>query len=142
MVGNFLRIGAIALLGLGIGVGPAIAQEQMLLIQLNKVEPTGDGCQFHMVVENTSDTTFEVFSADLVFFDPAGVLSSRSTVSFGKLRPNKTHLRSFVFPTLTCEDVGQVLVNEVVQCQMNPARDVDCLDALAVDHKGSIALVK
>ena len=136
------RVGAIALLLLSVGLGPALAQSQMLLIQLNKVEPSGDGCQFHLVVENRSETTFDVFSADLVFFDPDGVLSSRSTVSFGKLRPNKTHLRSFVFPTLACGSVGQVLVNDVVQCQISPAREIDCLDAVAVDYKGAVALVK
>ena len=137
-----LRVGAIALLLLSVAIGPAIAQSQMLLIQLNKVEVSGDGCQFHLVVENRSETTFDVFSADLVFFDPDGVLSSRSTVSFGKLRPNKTHLRSFVFPTLSCGTVGRVLVNEVVQCDVSPAREIDCLDAVAVDFKGSIALFK
>jgi hypothetical protein len=142
VLAKVLKFGALALLWLSLGVGPVLAQSQMILIQLNKVEPSGQGCQFHFVVENKSETTFKVFSADLVFFDPDGVLSSRSTVSFGKLRPNKTHLTSFVFPTLTCGAVGQVLVNELVECQTSPAREIDCLDAIELDYKGTVTLAK
>ena len=142
MVSTLLRTGAIALLVLGVGVGPAIAQEQMLLIQLNNAEQNDEGCTIAFVVNNRSNSTFEVLGARLEFFDLDGVVSYFSTVSFGKLRPNERNVRRFLFPSLVCDTVGEVLIDEFAQCQMNPPRDIDCLDVLAVDYKGPIALVK
>ena len=83
MLAKVLKFGALALLWLSLGVGPVLAQSQMILIQLNKVEASGEGCQFHFVVENKSETTFKAFLAVLVLSDPDGFLSSRTTVRLG-----------------------------------------------------------
>ena len=79
-----------------------------------------------------------MLSANLVFFDPAGVMSSQILVSFGRLRPNKRHFFTYDFPTVTCGNVSRILINNLQQCQHNGDDSFDCLSALSVAFKGPI----
>ena len=142
MLRKFVRFGVLAAAIAAVAGAPAFAQSNRLLIELNKVEASSAGCQFHLIVANESATDLNVLSADLVFFDREGVVLTRSTVSFGGMRANKTHFRSFVFPELACDGVGRVLVNDIVQCQPANNATFDCGAALEVSSRASIELVQ
>ncbi len=126
----------------GLGAATAAAQSPRLALELNKVESSNEGCQFHIVIRNETGSDIEVLGADLVFFDQNGVMANRSNVSFGKVKDNKTLFRTFVFPDLKCGDVSQVLVNEVLQCQLAAETQIDCLDAMDISSRGSIEFIK
>lgn len=127
---------------LGLGVTSAAAQTPRLLLELNKVESSNEGCQFHIVIRNNTGSDIEVLGADLVFFDQNGVMANRSNVSFGKVKSNKTLFRTFIFPNLNCGDVGQVLVNEVLQCQFARETQIDCLEVMDVSSRADIEFFK
>ena len=127
---------------LGLGVTSAAAQTPRLLLELNKVESSNEGCQFHIVIRNNTGSDIEVLGADLVFFDQNGVMANRSNVSFGKVKSNKTLFRTFIFPNLNCGDVGQVLVNEVLQCQLARETQIDCLAVMDVSSRADIEFFK
>lgn len=127
---------------LGLGAASAAAQAPSLLLELNKVDSSSEGCQFHIVIRNNTGSDIEVLGADLVFFDQNGVMANRSNVSFGNVKSNKTLFRSFVFPDLTCGDVSRVLVNEVLQCQLASETQIDCLDIMDVSSRASIEFFK
>lgn len=124
------------------GVSLAWAQQEGIAIELNKAESMPAGCRLHFDVHNTTNTRFEVFSVDLVFFDSDGVMSSRSLVSFGRLYSNKHHFFSWEFPSVECAKVSRILVNAIQQCQAGGGGTFDCLSALSTSHKGAIELVK
>lgn len=138
---------AVKICGLAIAlvVGTAAtvdAQAEALTIELNRLVQDGEGCRFDLIIENALDIGFARFSADLVFFDHSGVVSARAAAHFGRLRPNKTHLRSFVLSSLNCADVGRVLLNEVTACQHTAETEFDCMDAIEVRHRGGVDLIK
>ncbi len=139
------RAGILMVMYVGIvlsGMSPAWAQQEGIVIELNKAESAPAGCQLHFNVHNTTNTKFEVFSVDLVFFDADGVMSLRSLVSFGRLYPNKHHFNNWVFPSIDCANVGRILVNTIQQCQTDGGVTFDCLSVLSTSHKGAIELVK
>ncbi len=127
---------------LGFGTVSAVAQAPRLFLELNKVESSSEGCQFHIVIRNQTGSDIEVLGADLVFFDQNGVMANRSNVSFGKVKSNKTLFRTFIFPNLNCGDVGQVLVNEVLQCQLARETQIDCLEVMDVTSRADIEFFK
>ena len=59
------------------------------------------------------------FGMDLAFLDQGGVLATRVTANFGKLRPNKIHLRTFLVQSLNCSEVGTGLAQ---RCNRLPPR--------------------
>lgn len=137
----------ICVLPLALAVGaPAVAgaqsTAQVLSIELNKLEQAGDGCRFYLVIENGSDIAFAKFTVDLVFFEQGGVILSRVPVELPRLRPKKNHVMSFTLSSLNCMDVGRVLLNEVSECRHTGDTDFDCMDAVAVSHRGMVELVK
>ncbi len=142
MLRRFLGRVVLTLTVLGLGVASVAAQAPRLILELNKVESSSEGCQFHIVIRNNTGSDIEVLGADLVFFDQNGVMANRSNVSFGKVKSNKTLFRSFVFPDLNCGDVGQVLVNEVLQCQLAREAQIDCLDVMEVSSRADIEFFK
>ena len=118
------------------------AQEGKLVIELNKVEAADNECRLHFDVFNGTALQFRVVSADLVFFDSEGVMSSTTLVSFGRLHPNKHHFQSFSFPGVVCGNISRILVNDLRQCRPNGGEAFDCLSALSVSHKGRIELTR
>jgi hypothetical protein len=81
----------------------------------------------------------------LAFFDRAGVINDRSLVELGPLRANKTSLHVFQMPDMDCDNVGEVLLNDVTQC--TPAGEgavapADCLDVVSLSSKSDIAFTR
>jgi hypothetical protein len=134
-------LGLAALLGAA-GSAAAGAQSKALSIELNRLEQDGAGCRFDLVIANRLEVAFSRFSTDLVFFDAEGVITTRASTHFGRLRPRKTHLRSFVLSPFTCTSVDRVLLNDVIECGHDGGDGFDCLDAVEVSHRGTVTLVK
>ncbi len=136
----------LAVLGLGVllalPAATAGAQSKALSIELNRLEQDGEGCRFDLVIANRLEVAFSSFSADLVFFGHDGVIITRASTHFGRLRPLKTHLRSFVLSPFDCASVARVLLNDIIECGHDQGEAFDCLDAVEVSHRGAVALVK
>ncbi len=127
---------------LGLVAAPAVAQAPSLDLELNKVEASDEGCQFHLLIRNKIGSDIEVLGVNLVFFDANGVMANRTIVTLGKVKSNKTLFRSFVFPELQCSDVSRVLVNELTQCQLAGESQIDCLDVMQVSSRAEIDFFK
>lgn len=139
------RVGALFVAGLFLfsgSVGGASAAPEGLVIELNKAETAPSGCRLHFNAHNGTAVKISVLSADLVFFGPDGVMSSRSLVSFGQLHPNKRRFYSWEFPDTDCGEVSRILVNGFEQCRHDGGESFDCLSVLSTSHRGPIELVK
>lgn len=111
-------------------------------VELNKLEPGGSACRAYLVVENTTKSAFETLKLDLVMFDPQGVVAKRFAVETGPLPASKTSLKAFDIDGLPCDQVGRVLLNEVMACaDASGARD-DCLALVTVSARGDLKFVK
>ena len=130
-----------------IGVIAAVAVRaqpapELLSIELNGLNQNAGACQIYVVIDNVSRVAFAKFSTDLVLFDKGGLILKWLTTDFGRLRPNKIHVMSFVVDPLECAAVGRVVLNDVIDCEHDGSAGVDCVDAIRLSHRGDVGFEK
>ncbi len=123
--------------------GPAPAAEGGLNIELNKVEDNGGACLASFVVRNKLGHTLDRFSLDIYVFDRDGVIARQVLLDLAPLRDAKTTVARFSLIGRSCDDVGQILVNDVPSCRSEGTGEtLDCLAGLSVSSRGRIEMVK
>src|SRR5699024_8057022 len=85
-------------------------------VELNKLQQVDDACRAYLVTQNLTDTDFRSMQLDIVMFDDDGIAAKRLAVEIGPLAADKTSLKVFDIGGLPCENMGQVLVNNVYSC--------------------------
>lgn len=134
----------LALIAVMVAGAPALAEEK-LEIELNSIGLRNDTCEVYLRVRNQTPHGFSAFKVDLAFFDHAGVINDRSLVDLAPLRANKTTLHVFQMPEMDCNDIGEVLLNDVTECTPDDGEGpapADCLALVTISAKGDIAFVR
>jgi len=129
------------LLGLAVG-GQAVAQEDLVRVELNKLEPHQGACRAYLVLENETASAFEQLKLDLVMFDQEGIVAKRVAVETAPLPAGKTSLKVFDMEGLACEAVGRVLLNGVMACADASGPREDCLGRIATASRGRVELIE
>ena len=120
----------------------ALAAEDSVNLDLNKLEGTAGGCRMHMVVNNRTTEGFEKYLLDLVIFDKAGVVTRRAAVDVSPVRPNKTSVYAFNVDGIDCERFGRVLLNDVTGCKAVADKVTDCTAGVSVSSQAGVELFK
>ena len=132
-------------------------------VELNKLEPLpvpaaapgvaaapGPGCRAYIVATNPAPEPVTQLRLDLVLFGTDGVIARRIALDLAPLAPRKTTVRLFDLAGLSCDDIGRVLVNDVLACQSgqhegappaDQARQA-CLDRLQLSSRARAELIK
>lgn len=122
----------LAVIGLG-PAAPAFAQTAAsLTLELNKLEPQDKSCRAYFVIDNPGDKSYVALKADVVIFQPDGVISRRVALDLAPVKAAKQSVKQFDFDGLVCDKVGRVLVNEIVECKLETGAAGDCLSSLSV----------
>ncbi len=122
---------------------PALAQpEGKLAIELNKLVQEDAACRFYFLLENGTGYALTDVTVEFAFFDTDGIFAYRNLFSFGKLRAARNKLASFGLEQLPCPQVGRVLLNEVIDCGLPEAVDVDCDALVTIRHRTGAAFVR
>jgi hypothetical protein len=131
-------------------------------IELNKLEslpaPTAapgnaaeavTGCRVYIVITNPDPEPIAQLRLDLIIFATDGVIARRIALDLGPLAPHKTAVRLFDLIGQPCDDIGRLLVNEVLGCQFgkhedSPAGDLRpaCMDRLKLSSRAKAELTK
>jgi hypothetical protein len=120
-------------------------------LELNKLEPTGQNhstCRVYFVVTNPESEPATQFQLDLILFGKDGVIARRIALELAPLPPHKTAVRLFDVPNLQCDDIGQILVNDVLACRFGNQQSSDeaqrqaCLDRITVSSRAKAPLTK
>jgi hypothetical protein len=130
---------AIVVLALG---GGARAESGGLSIELNKLESQDNSCRAYLVVTNKSTTTYKVLKLDLVLFQPDGVIGRRVAIDLGPLQSDKRTVKLFDIDTIPCDQVGNVLINDVLECKSELGPIADCLAAITPSSLAKAPLTK
>jgi len=108
---------------------PALAQSGAatggINVELNKLEPVDSACRAYLVTQNLSDQTFNSLKLDVVMFDAQGIVAKRLAVQIAPMPAGKTSLKVFDIADLACDKIGQLLLNNVLECTVAPAAAVD-----------------
>lgn len=138
-----ILVGSMVSLSAALGLGPAAAAAGLpLAVELNKLEPDGKSCRAYIVITNAADTALPVLKLDLIFFRPDGVIERRLALDLGPVRPDKKSVKTFGLDNLPCDNIGSVLVNDVLDCRDMTGPVQDCLDRLTVSSRASVQLSK
>lgn len=121
----------------------ALAEDtDSLTIQLNKLETEGDTCRAYIVLENRSDLSFEALRLDLVMFDVDGVIARRLAVDAAPLASGRTSVRVFGISNLACDNIGRVLLNDVLTCADATGERTDCMDRIVPESIAGVPFIK
>ncbi len=139
------RISILALLTIVLSAssGTAIGQ-QTLNSELNRLESVRGSCRISFLVKNPLDRVFSKLDIDVAFIDKKGIIIGRTNIEFGKVRKQKTTLRSLSFADFDCAKVGKILLNDVVACgsQIAGGEPQDCLDLVTLSYRGKVEFFK
>jgi hypothetical protein len=119
-------------------------------LELNKLEPVSQpaGCRVYLLTNNPDGEPFEQFRLDLILFETDGVIARRVALDLGPLPAKKQAVRLFDLQGLPCDEIGKVLINDVIACGRSgngsgtEAERGMCLDRLAPTSRAKAPLTK
>ncbi|UOM37299.1 hypothetical protein [Acuticoccus sp. I52.16.1] len=118
---------------------PSEAARPALALALNSLAPSGEACRLSFVVRNDMGAEIEDLGLELAVFGSDGGLSQLLRFSFGMLLEGKTRVKQFDLAETPCEEIGRVLVNDVVRCEGGELTALACLRALSARSDADIA---
>ena len=113
----------------------------MLRIELNRAtDNDAGGCGLVVMTTNRTDKAIKRAAWQVAIFDQGGVVKALPVLDFGALLAGKTRVISFVIPGGSCNSLGRVVVNDVVECTADDGSDLrdQCLSNLATQNRSSI----
>ena len=125
--------------------GPALAQSEGgkgITIDLNKLEPREAACRAYLVLENDTEQDFTAFTLDLYVFGPDGVITKRLAVNTVPLTPGKIRVRPVDIKETACDQIGRVLLNDVLDCADAAGQRDDCVGFVTLSSHTSAEFIK
>lgn len=120
--------------------GGAAAEE--IALELNKMVQRDDACRLTFLIRNDGADRFQTFKTELVLFGDDGIIDRRFTGDMAPLRPAKASVVSFDMAGLKCQNVSQVLLNDVVACEGSGGQRDDCVEKIGVTSRAGVPLTK
>ena len=121
---------------------PSAAAEGSVSIELNKLEPQEAGCRTYLVLQNGTASNFSELRLDIAVFDADGIVAKRLAVEAGPLPVGKTSLKLFTMTGIACENVGRLLLNNVLSCIDQSGERDGCVGQLALSTRAAAAFIK
>ena len=123
------------------------ASSQAVDVELNKMTTVANACRAYLVTQNLTNRSFDSFKLDVVMFNNNGIVAKRLAVQLGPMPAGKTSLKVFDIPGLTCQKIGQLLLNNVLQCTVDtgkgpPQKRDDCLSLISVSQRGRVPFIE
>ncbi|MCR0983738.1 Tat pathway signal protein [Roseomonas populi] len=115
---------------------PALAQQApagQVSVELNRLEARTEGCRVWMLARNPG-AAVDPLRLDLVVFGKDQVVARRLALDLGPLPAEKTMARIFDLAGTPCDNVGYILLNDVLACGPDAA-PAACLGRLAVSSR-------
>lgn len=106
-----------------------------LSVELNKLESVDKGCRAYVVVKNSGDTNYQTFKLDLVLFQTDGIIGRRFALDLAPLKPEKRVVKLFDLDGTTCDRIGTLLINDVLECKSDAGSSDNCLARMSVSSR-------
>lgn len=111
-------------------------------LELNKLETVSNGCRAYLVVNNKSGSTYTALKLDLVMFQTDGVIGRRFALDLAPVKSGKTSVKLFDLDGVKCDDVGSLLINDIMDCKAGAGEEAGCLERLTVASRTRAQLSK
>jgi hypothetical protein len=113
-----------------------------VMVELNKLEQKPSACRIYLVIENTSNLSFNSFKLDVVLFNKEAIISKNMAVELAPLPLTKKSVKAFDAKNIQCENIGSLLINKIYQCSAESGDQENCLSLLNLSSKNSIPVRK
>lgn len=121
---------------------PAGAQSGQLSIELNQLENVERGCRGAVVFTNGLDTTVRELAVEVAVFDQDGRVKNLWLLPARSMSPGKITVRQFLFQEESCDDIGHILLNDVVNCEVDGELDREqCLAIIDVSSRTDVEFI-
>ncbi|WP_390923949.1 hypothetical protein [Parasedimentitalea psychrophila] len=115
----------------------------LLKVELNKVEEIeGGGCRAFFLFRNQTGKSFAGFEMSLAILDGQGVIDRLLSIDAAPLPVQRTTLKLFEIPQISCANISEILLHDVTSCQPQNEDQMDCFPILELGSKSSAQLVK
>jgi len=114
------------------------SQDTKLVLELNALEDTEQGCRLTFVFKNQLDMALNQLRFELALFDSNGRVSSVIELDAGALTKNKTRVKRFNLPDLSCSDVSRVLLNDITACKGQALTAAKCLSQAEISSRSDV----
>ena len=108
---------AITALAPGLTVAQEPAAAKSLAIELNALQPSDNGCRVTFVVTNNLGATLDLATAEVALFNTDRAIDRIVKLDFKNLTDGKSKVLQFNVPSLDCQRVGRLLINDITACQ-------------------------
>ena len=119
----------------------ADAPAATLSVELNDASPEGSGCRLTFLVENGLATDLTSLSLETVVLTAEGRVEQLTLFDFGTLPADRPRVRQFDLANMTCDAIGQVLINGVTACEGAEVETDACMAGLALSSRTRIELL-
>jgi hypothetical protein len=122
---------------------PALAQEAetpSLSIELNAQASSATGCLLTFMASNGHAEEIESAVFETVLFDKDGQVDRLTLFDFGSLPAGRPRVRQFQVEGLSCDALGQVLINGANSCKAGGADSALC-GTLELNSRTDVELI-
>ncbi|MEP2714924.1 hypothetical protein [Pseudophaeobacter sp.] len=121
----------------------ARAETGSLLVELNKMEEIeAGGCRAFFLFRNQTGKSFADFEMSLAILDGEGIIDRLLSVDASPLPVQRTTLKLFEIPAITCSNISEILLHDVTSCKPQNEAEMDCFPILTLGSRSSAKLVK
>ena len=122
--------------------GSAKASSDTIGVELNKLNPEGNGCQAYFVFDNQSGSEYGELKVDLVVFNSEEVVERRFAMDIAPLEAKKRTVKLFELKEMSCDKIGSLLINGVLECKEGKHTRSDCVHRLVPSSRIDVKLTK
>lgn len=112
-----------------------------LFLELNAVRDVGGACRLTFLARNGTGVAIEQAVFETVIFDTSGGVVSLSLFDFRDLPVDRPRVRQFDLPGMTCDAVGQALINGASSCVVDGAESGVCHESLSLSSRLAVELL-
>lgn len=120
-----------------------VAAEGRLGVELNKFEAAeSGGCRTFFLFRNGTGTSLEGFEMSLAILDSDGVIDQLLTIDAAPLPVDRTTLKLFEIPGLSCDRISEVLLHDMAACKPQNADEIDCFAIMDLTSRTAAGFTK
>lgn len=119
---------------------PALAEQPApaLGLELNTVSEEEGACRLTFLAENALGADLDALVLEAVLFTAEGSVDRLTLFDFGALPAGRPRVRQFDVGGLSCDALGQVLVNGTTECAGAGLAPGACIDALRLSTRTGV----
>ena len=113
----------------------ASAQEPSIDVELNRLQQVDDACRLSLVFTNRLPVEIATIELETVLFDADDRASRFLVLKSQGLTPGKIRVHQYNLDGTACDEIGGILVNDVVTCEGEGLDPGSCLGRIAASSR-------